>query len=235
MKAFLTLLRENSFFYKVSVLITIVCCLFLCFFTKADGFILLNSVHTDSLNRFFQNITFFGDGLFSLLIIAVLLAFFKEYREFAFLSLIAYLLSGLFSQLLKNCITSPRPSAYFESHHYLFYIDTFKNCRVGFSSFPSGHTATVFAMATITSIYFKNKWVSIGALFGCLLVGYSRIYLAHHFLMDVLGGILIGILFGSLSVLLFDEINLRRDKRIRRSYSELDDFDNFFPNYPTMI
>jgi undecaprenyl-diphosphatase len=38
-----------------------------------------------------------------------------------------------------------------------------------------------------------------------ILVGYSRVYLAHHFLIDVFAGAVLGLLFGSLSYLWYNK------------------------------
>ena len=59
------------------------------------------------------------------------------------------------------------------------------------SSFPSGHAASTFGAAMAVS----RMWPSIRALWWtvALLIGYSRIYLAHHYPLDVVGGALLGI------------------------------------------
>ena len=65
-------------------------------------------------------------------------------------------------------------------------------------SFPSGHTALIFCFCITLSLYIKkNNW----ALFFisiAFLVGFSRIYLTQHFLIDVLFGALIGSLIALL-------------------------------------
>jgi undecaprenyl-diphosphatase len=114
--------------------------------------------------------------------------------------------SGIFAQIIKNIIAAPRPKVFFELHHYKYYLDTFASSRIGFNSFPSGHTASFFALATVLSNYCKKRYVCISLLLLSILVGYSRIYLAHHFLMDVFVGALIGVIFGSLSVIWFNKI-----------------------------
>jgi membrane-associated phospholipid phosphatase len=203
---------------------------FLCRFSKSEGFVLLNSFHTKSLNIFFQNITFLGDGIFILFVSFIILVFFKKHRKLAFLLLLAYLVSGVFAQIFKSLISSPRPSVYFEMHHYKYYLDTFANSRVGFRSFPSGHSASAFAMATIFSIYANRKYVCIFSLVFGLLVGYSRIYLAHHFLIDVLGGIFIGIVSGSLSVIWYDAVRLKIIKIFKKNSFAPNPWANAFSN-----
>jgi membrane-associated phospholipid phosphatase len=206
MKILKELLNKNSHFYITNLVLLVLCTLLLITSTRADGFILLNHIHTTSLTLFFQNITFFGDGLPMIIISLCLLLFFKKHRKLAFLLLIAYITSGLFSQILKTFISSPRPSIYFEMYHYKYYLDTFANCRVGLRSFPSGHTASAFAAATVISNYLLRRHVWFFAFLYAILVGYSRIYLAHHFLIDVFTGAFIGILFGTFTPLWYAKI-----------------------------
>ncbi|MFV8376350.1 phosphatase PAP2 family protein [Flavobacterium sp. LB1P71] len=216
MNDLLTILNKNSLFYKINLLLTITIAVFLCVLSRTEGFIFLNSFHTKTLKIFFQNITFLGDGMFTFLVSSVILVFSKKHRKLAFLLIMAYLFSGIFSQIFKSIITAPRPSVYFAAHKYKFYLDTFVNSRVGFRSFPSGHSASAFAMATIFSTYFTSKRVSVFSFGFGLLIGYSRIYLAHHFLIDVLGGAIIGILFASLSIVWYDTISLKIIKIITK-------------------
>ena len=74
---------------------------------------------------------------------------------------------------------------------YSYFIDGVTH--IGFASFPSGHTTSVFALATLLAIFDGNKkWNSL-YLLAAVAVGYSRIYLGQHFLGDVLVGSLIGV------------------------------------------
>jgi membrane-associated phospholipid phosphatase len=59
-------------------------------------------------------------------------------------------------------------------------------------SFPSGHTAIAFALAITLSLCLKNKGWFAFLLTLALLVGYSRIYLLQHHLMDVVAGAIVG-------------------------------------------
>ncbi len=61
-------------------------------------------------------------------------------------------------------------------------------------SFPSGHTALVFAIATV--VYFYNKKIGI-ALYGLsLLVALSRVVVGMHWVSDVFAGAVAGVLAG---------------------------------------
>ncbi|MCK4921460.1 MAG: phosphatase PAP2 family protein, partial [Bacteroidales bacterium] len=60
-------------------------------------------------------------------------------------------------------------------------------------SFPSGHTATAFALFFGLSLFVKNQWYKSSLLLFATLIGYSRIYLGQHFPADVIAGSVIGI------------------------------------------
>ncbi|WP_157776666.1 phosphatase PAP2 family protein [Flavobacterium crassostreae] len=169
-------------------------------FSRKDGFVWLNQFHDSFLNFLFEKITFLGDGWF-IIALGLFFMLFKKYQTLAWIILLSYISSGIFAQILKHMISSPRPSVFFKMHQYQYYLDTFATSRIGFKSFPSGHTASFFALATVLSNYWKKRQLCIVLVLLSVLVGYSRIYLAHHFLIDVFAGAIIGIAFGSLSAI----------------------------------
>jgi membrane-associated phospholipid phosphatase len=59
-------------------------------------------------------------------------------------------------------------------------------------SFPSGHTALVFCLCMSVSFITKKKYYSFLLVLLAYIVGFSRIYLSQHFLIDVLAGALVG-------------------------------------------
>lgn len=62
-------------------------------------------------------------------------------------------------------------------------------------SFPSGHTSSAFAMATVASAHFGAK-VGIPAYLAAGLIGVSRIQSNKHYLSDVLAGATLGYVVG---------------------------------------
>ena len=58
-------------------------------------------------------------------------------------------------------------------------------------SFPSGHAAFFFAMAT--AVYCYNKKWGIGFFTAALLIGTSRVGAGIHYPSDIIGGALIGV------------------------------------------
>lgn len=215
MKQLHTTVKANHLFYFSCLFFLGLSSLTLSTVTKAESFISLNPFHSVFLNGFFVNYTFLGDGIFAISLCAFL--FYRKQKKLALLILIAYLSSGLFTQILKNLIYAPRPRIYFEASQYLFHLDNFGNSGGGSSSFPSGHTTSAFALATVLAVHFKKKYISILLLAAAALAGYSRIYLAQHFPVDVLVGAAIGIVFATLTVVLSkSNSKIRLPKKIQR-------------------
>lgn len=83
----------------------------------------------------------------------------------------------------------------------------------GTFSFPSNHALNNFAAAIFFAKLFpKLRWILFSA---ASLVAISRVYLGLHYPSDVLGGALIGLLFGYI----FSEIVLYVEKKLLKSAS----------------
>jgi membrane-associated phospholipid phosphatase len=72
------------------------------------------------------------------------------------------------------------------------------------NSFPSGHSATAFALFLCLSIMVNRSWLKYLMFVFAALVCYSRMYLSEHFLQDVFGGSVIGISVSFLAYLFFE-------------------------------
>lgn len=158
--------------------------------TKAEGFILLNPWHPKPMDDFFIYYTYLGNGFFSVAI-ALLLFVFRQ-RFLALMVMVDFAISGILAQVLKRLISEARPAVYLKDSAYPFFIDhvTLHN----YQSFPSGHTASAFALATVLALAAGKKQYGWVYLLLAILVGYSRIYLGQHFPDDILVGTLLGFL-----------------------------------------
>ena len=67
-------------------------------------------------------------------------------------------------------------------------------------SFPSGHTTTAVALATVTVGYWSGIATFMCVCAACIAA--SRTLLGFHYLSDVLGGVFLGLLSGCLAVLI---------------------------------
>jgi membrane-associated phospholipid phosphatase len=187
-----SIFSQNKMYFFGFVLVLFTATLMLIIDGKQASFVSLNTYHPFWLNVFFVNYTFMGDGIFALCLVG-LLFYFKK-KQYAFAILHSFFISGIVVQLIKNSIGSPRPKLFFEAGQYLYFIDGISLANN--SSFPSGHTATAFGIATVLVLVLKNKSWQPHILIAAVLVGYSRIYLAQHFLLDVMVGGLIGCTLG---------------------------------------
>ncbi len=209
----LSLWNKNKIYFTGLLCILLFSAAFLVFNGKTAAFISLNSYHPFLLNVFFINYTFIGDGIFALCLIAAMFFYFKRKQQ-GFALLYSFLISGIGVQIIKNLVESPRPKLFFEAGQYLHFIDGVSLANN--SSFPSGHTATAFAIATVMVLMMKDKSWQLFILIAAILVGYSRIYLAQHFLLDVIVGAVIGSSSGVIAVYLAKNI-----KGIKKSVKKM--------------
>jgi len=187
---------KPAYFIPVFVMLlsAFVCCTV---FSKQISFLVLNNYHTKWLDVFFANYTLAGDGCVSIAAVVLLIFFHKQ--KAAVTLLLGYAGSGLAAQLIKHCFNYPRPKLYFEQSKVVYHHFVEGVVANHSGSFPSGHTASAFAMATVFALLSCDKRISIIAFVFAALVGYSRIYLAEHFLQDVVAGAFIGVFWGMLS------------------------------------
>jgi membrane-associated phospholipid phosphatase len=197
--------KENLTFFLAYFLLIAIALFILFAHSKESGFILLNFYHTPFLDFAFQGITLLGDGIFSVVFCLVLLVVKKRYLSF--MVFISFASSGIVAQVLKHFISEARPAIFLEKTNYPYFIEnvTLHN----FHSFPSGHTTSIFALVSILAFATKEKKYAIPLVLLGALVGYSRMYLGQHFMVDVTVGSLIGILFSIISWMGFQSFYLR--------------------------
>lgn len=154
-----------------------------------DGNILLwlqEYVRTDFLTPVFRFITKFGDkGLFWIGVCLVLLLL-PKYRELGVPATMSLVLNALLTNvIIKNVVARVRP---YERIEELVLLADLPHDF----SFPSGHTAASFAVAS--AIYLAGyKRAGTLALVFAALIGFSRLYLGVHYPTDVLGGMVVGV------------------------------------------
>jgi membrane-associated phospholipid phosphatase len=189
MSALRSIFVANRWFFSFFGFFFAVGLILLCTEGKATSFIYLNPYHRNILDTFFIYLTFLGDGLFAVMVI-VLFLLLRRWSP-ALQLLTAFLLSAGVAQVLKSFFSMPRPKQFFTPGQYSYFITGVTH--TGFASFPSGHSTSIFALATLLALFEKNKKANVVYLLVAVGVGYSRIYLGQHFLGDVLMGAFIGV------------------------------------------
>ncbi len=144
-------------------------------------------------------VTQLGDGKFSLALfgsigIYHLISHDKNAGKAAVLGFESFLLSGVAVQILKHTFGRERPSnSTMEGGKWSGPFITHKGKSIAcFDSFPSGHTATIFAAASTLSYIYPNGIVPYISYSVASLVALSRVTESTHWLSDCLVGGLIG-------------------------------------------
>jgi len=83
----------------------------------------------------------------------------------------------------------------------------------GLYGFVSSHAANVFGFALLTSMIFRKHWYTILIFVWATIISFSRIYLAKHFLGDVLCGALVGVSIALIMKLLLNQIERKTISR----------------------
>ena len=194
-------LQQNALVFFLPAAVLIVIGILISIIMGREGsHILINSHHHPFMDSLMKIWTLLGDGAWVLFIVGA--AIFIKMRYFLILAL-SYILSGLSAQLLKRLVFKgmPRPEKYFELHaidYDLFIVPGYD--PHSWHSFPSGHTATAFGLFFGISLLLRSKLLQVLCLVLALGVAYSRIYLSEHFLMDVLGGAVLGMASAYLAI-----------------------------------
>ncbi len=201
MKQLKAIFAGNRYYFGLYLVFFCIGLVFLLTEGKAASFVDLNPYHRSTLDTFFAWVTFMGDGTFTVLIFVIFLLMRRWSRACQVIT--AFLLSALLAQILKSAFSMPRPKQFFSPGQYPYFIDGVTH--IGFASFPSGHSTSIFALATLLALFEKNKKKNLLYLLLAVAVGYSRIYLGQHFLGDVLTGSCIGTAVAVLVHWLFSE------------------------------
>jgi membrane-associated phospholipid phosphatase len=191
MKLLALILNRNKLYFLSFSMFFLVALVSCCAFSKSTNFISLNFFHTHYLDNFFTFYTYMGDGILALLVFVALIIF-RQYLNATHI-LLAFITSGIAAQIIKNLSHAPRPREFFKPGAYGNFIEGVTH--TGWASFPSGHSTTAFALATILALHTRNKVWGLLYLFLAIAEGYSRVYLGQHFLEDVVAGSLIGVFF----------------------------------------
>jgi membrane-associated phospholipid phosphatase len=164
---------------------------------------------------FFGIVTEFGISTWYLVGSLVLFLFYRffqrrpiyAHRALFLFSSIAF--SGIIADIIKVIIGRYRPEMFFEKGLYgiNFLNFSLSNFSHGLTSFPSGHTATTFALAWALALFFPRTRIPLFCF--AVIVGASRVIITSHYFSDALGGAYVGVM----SVIFLKEIICSLDRK----------------------
>jgi len=138
----------------------------------------------DSLGVFFAK--YFEYALILSLLLLLIIEF-KKYLKPVILAFISAVISRfVVVNIIRWIWFRPRP-----------FIDNSVNFLIDYpnkASFPSGHAAFYFALSTV--IYLYNKKIGIIFFIASFLICLARVFVGIHWPLDILAGIVVGILSG---------------------------------------
>lgn len=163
----------------------------------------LNDVRMDRLaNPWLAQLSDIGDRLGkgeSLVILSLLLLAvgygvkLPQWKDAGRQSLIAHGLVAVSANILKHVIGRPRPKFMHTGK-----LELSPAGGSGWDSFPSGHAAASFAVATVLAAKFpRARWPILAA---AVAIAASRILRGSHYLTDVAGGAALGCVMGVIAV-----------------------------------
>jgi membrane-associated phospholipid phosphatase len=196
-------MQANNYlsFYKASIIsffTALVIAGFSIMIGKNNFFLLLNTDLGSFGDTFFKYATFLGDGVVWAIFAIGILIFNKKKLP---LTLAAIVISTIISFYMKVYLFESLARPITAMPNLLHEIHTITGVKVHLiGTFPSGHTAQAFTMYLLCCILTNKQWIVWVGLFLSTLVGYSRVYQAQHFPIDVAGGIMDAIVTAWLSL-----------------------------------
>lgn len=162
--------------------------------TNVPLFLVFNRLSQYTGGGLWANLTSLGEGLI-VLSLAGLVAI--RWPKAAWTVLVAGIFGTLLVHGIKEAVGALRPAMILPPDSF-----TIIGPRLNVVSFPSGHTTTITAFATILYLQVKDVRLAWLLLPVVVLVGISRMAVGAHWPMDVLGGWLVGILIAVSSYIL---------------------------------
>lgn len=157
----------------------------------------IGSARTPFFDSVMSAVTVLGAEWLAVVVAVIFFYCISKKQGYKFLFLFCF--GTLLNIVLKQIFMIPRPWVIDPSFQI---VETARAAATGWS-FPSGHTQNITVLCFGLAGALRKKWVGIAAAAVVLLVGFSRMYLGVHTLLDVVVALGTGVLTLLLTDLLF--------------------------------
>jgi membrane-associated phospholipid phosphatase len=176
-----------------------------CVLPYGEEILILNDLRFEPFNTVFRIITGLGEPY--MWVIAVAFYLFRS-RSTAIPLIVGGLLIIPVSYIVKDKAGTDRPYTHFQNIGKSDQVVVVPGVALnkGKTSFPSGHTMSAFGLYSMLALLSrgKNRYLLMTLAGISILTGISRIFLVQHFLVDVIGGAVLGMLISLLVWKLWD-------------------------------
>jgi membrane-associated phospholipid phosphatase len=135
------------------------------------------------LNQILDDFSFFGSLPFY--VFMVIVTYFLSNYELLLRLIYTLLIGTIVVIIVKNIHYKDRP----QREEFTIFME-----KMVASSFPSTHSTTITTLAIMFNLAYPNFWLLFISLIICVLVYLQRYISKKHFVIDIIGGIIISII-----------------------------------------